>query len=647
MRLRKLLVPVLLLFVATACFAGDKDKFDWKPFTPEELAMQDNSVNAGANALILDWEVFSNDEDNFETVYYRIKIFSDAGKSEGDIEIPFFRETTQIKDIQARTIHADGRVIPFTGEVFEKTIVKTRQNRYLAKTFSCPDVQPGSILEYRYKIKWDSSSLFDSHWDLQKRLPVRHARFQIRPYTSGYMGLNWSGRGLPPGKTLMKGKDNIYTLELENLPAFEEEAFAPPDGEIKARMDLYYTSRTYLNPDEFWKRIGEYWSTTADKFVGNRGYVRDLVNSLIQPSDTIEAKLRKLYVRAQQIRNLSYERQKTGEEIKREKLKDSGNIEDVLKHGYGYDRAINWVFLGLARAAGLEAHEVVLSSRKDIFFQRQIQDSRQLNYFVVEVKVGDNQYRYFDPGTKYCPFGMLYWTLTGVAGVRLQTEGGVLIVTPNPVSKDALIERKASLRWSEDGTKGELNVTYRGQEALIKRLGVIYDDDNTRKKNLEDEAKGWLPEGSTAKLTSVTGWDSTDDPLSVKFSIELPNFGASTGQRLILPLDIFASRTHPAFQHDKRKYPVYFSYPYQEFDQISLEIPAGYQVEKLPAKGKEMSEYGRYASAWVQQGNTLVMERRFAMDWFYFQPERYAGLKDFFNRVHNSDQENAIFHFQK
>jgi hypothetical protein len=234
-----------------------------------------------------------------------------------------------------------------------------------------------------------------------------------------------------------------------------------------------------------------------------------------------------------------------------------------------------------------------------------------------------------------------------VAGVRLQKEGGALIITPNPVSNDAMIERKATIRWSEDGTKGELTVTYRGHEALIKRLGAIYDDDNTRKKDLEDEAKGWLPEGSSAKLASVTGWDSTDDPLSAKFSIELPNFGASTGQRLILPLDIFASRTHLAFQHDKRKYPVYFSYPYQEYDQVFFELPAGYQVEKLPAKGKEMSEYGRYATAWVQQGHTLVMERRFAMDWFYFQPNQYTGLKDFFNKVSNSDQENAILHVQQ
>jgi hypothetical protein len=638
--LRKEFLGLLLLCLATAGFAGDKgDKFDWKPFTPEELAMKDNPVSAGGSGLILDWEVFNNDVDNFQTVYYRIKVFSDAAKSEGNIEIPFVRETSKVTDIQARTIHADGTVIPFTGEIFEKTIVKTRQVRYLAKTFSLPDVQAGSILEYRYRISWDRYDLYDAHWDLQQKLPVRHAKFQLRPYVSSSYNLTWAGRGMPTGKEPVKGTDKTYSLELDNIPAFEEEAFAPPDGEIRARMDLFYSSTTFSDPDLFWKYIGGTWATVPEDVVGDRRYFREVAASLTQANDTPEAKLRKLYARAQQIRNLNYE-------VKRERLKDNHNIEDVIKHGYGSGRDINEVFLGLARAAGFEAHLVMLSSREKIFFRREIQDSRQLNWNAVEVKVAD-QYRYFDPGMNYCPFGMLHWSVTGVAGVRLQREGGALIITPNPTSNEAMIERKANFRWSEDGIKGEAIITYRGQEAFIKRLGGVNDDDNTRKKDLEDEVQGWLPEGSSAKLTSVTGWESTDGPLTASFSIELQNFGASTGQRLILPLDIFASHTHPAFQHDKRKYPVYFSYPYQEYDQISLEVPTGYQVEKLPTNSKEKSEYGRYASAWAQQGNVLTMQRRFAMDWFYFQPEQYAGLKEFFNKVHNSDQESAILHVQK
>jgi hypothetical protein len=481
---------------------------------------------------------------------------------------------------------------------------------------------------------------------LQQKLPVRHARFQVRPYLSS-KAFTWSARNVPPGTAPIKPNGKTFSLEIQNVPAFEEEAFSPPEGEIKARIDLFYSSLAYSDPNRFWKEIGDDWSAFPEAFAADRRYVRELVASLVQPDDSAETKLRKLYTRSQQLRNLTYEPQKTDAEIKQQKLKDSENIEDILKHGYGYNRGINLVFLGLARAAGFEAHEVVFSSRERVFFRRDVQNSGQLDRFAVEVKTPDGQYRYFDPGTRYTPFGVLYWNMTGVAGLRLQPGGGTLISSPDPAAKDTLVERKAAVQWSEDGLKGDLTVTYHGQDALIKRVNAINDDENTRRKDLEDEVKNWFAEGAKVKLKSVTGWDTTDDPLIATFSIELPNFGASTGQRLILPLDIFAGRTHPAFQHEKRKFPVYFTYPYEEYDQVSLQLPQDYEVEKLPTGAKESSTYGRYGDVWTQQGNLITMQRRFALDWFYFQPEKYGGLRDFFNKVHNSDQENVILHVKK
>ncbi len=66
-----------------------------------------------------------------------------------------------------------------------------------------------------------------------------------------------------------------------------------------------------------------------------------------------EVKLRKIYARVQQIRNLNLEDSKMKQENKDENLKPNSNVEDVLKHGYAYGTEINYLFVGLARAAGL------------------------------------------------------------------------------------------------------------------------------------------------------------------------------------------------------------------------------------------------------------------------------------------------------
>src|SRR5262249_41850749 len=147
--------------------------------------------------------------------------------------------------------------------------------------------------------------------------------------------------------------------------------------------------------------------------------------------------------------------------------------------------------------------------------------------------------------------------------------------------------RKAVVHLAEEGVKGELQAVFHDQDALMKRLNLSDEDEFNRKKDLENEAKGWLPEGSTAKLKSLKGFDSTEDPIEAWFDIDVPNFGSSTAHHLILPLNLFGAGYYSAFEHDSRKYPIYFSYPYQEFDQVLLEVPVGYAVEILPANAKE------------------------------------------------------------
>ncbi|MFL6300257.1 MAG: DUF3857 domain-containing protein [Terriglobales bacterium] len=604
--------------------------------------MNDVTFAPGSSAVVLDWETFTDDNKSYETVYFRIKVLNQEGTKYGDIQIPYLKESITVKDIQARTIQPDGRVIPFTGPIYDSTIAKTRGFRYLAKTFTLPEVQKGSILEYRYRLEWQSQ-LFSSHWVSEYKFPLRHARFVIRPYNGPYMGLAWRARGLPVDKSLIKQADGSYAIEFNDQPAFVEEKYSPPEDELKSGVELFYTDAALGDPDKFWKAIAASGAADTEKYVGNRGYIRDLAASLAAPGDTAEVKLRKFYARAQQIRNLSYERDRTDEEWQREKLKTNENVEDVFKHAYGWYNQINLGFMALAKAAGFEVHEVTVASRDQHFFRKEMEDASQLNGHTVEV-VAEGKTYYLAPGILHCPFGLLPWFYTGVMGLRTDKNVATFITTPNPVSDRALTERKAQVHLADEGLKGELVVIYHDQDALMKRLELQDEDDASRKKALEDEAKDWLPVGSVAKITALQAFDGTEEPLVAKFSIEVPGIGSSTPKRKILPLDIFNAGYYSAFQKSTRKHPIYFSYPYQEFDQVLLEMPTGYKVDVLPQGTKELGQIGRYASAWRQDGRFLVFQRRMALDWFFFDPEKFSDIKNFFSKVRRSDQESAVLH---
>jgi hypothetical protein len=105
----------------------------------------------GADAIQLYMSYYKDDDAKFISVYKRIKILRESGRERADIEIPI-EPRESLKELAARTIHPDQKIVDFAGKPFEKVISKRRGIKFLAQAFTLPDVTVGSIIEYRYVI---------------------------------------------------------------------------------------------------------------------------------------------------------------------------------------------------------------------------------------------------------------------------------------------------------------------------------------------------------------------------------------------------------------------------------------------------------------------------------------------------------------
>ena len=152
MSLRRLsLIAGLFLLGATVYRVGSSSADEWMPISPEELKMTSYSAAPGAPAIILYRQVDRDDSNArvpHEYNYVREKIFTEEGRKNADVEIPFVKGDYNIVNIRARTVRPDGSSAIYDGKIYEKEIVKARGFKYLAKTFTLSDVQPGSIIEY-------------------------------------------------------------------------------------------------------------------------------------------------------------------------------------------------------------------------------------------------------------------------------------------------------------------------------------------------------------------------------------------------------------------------------------------------------------------------------------------------------------------
>jgi hypothetical protein len=271
----------------------------------------------------------------------------------------------------------------------------------------------------------------------------------------------------------------------------------------------------------------------------------------------------------------------TEQEAKRAKMKDVNNAEDVLKHGYGYHRDLNRLYAALVRASGIDANMLRVSQRDEVFFRKDLFDRNQLDAEVVVANADGKQY-FLDPGTPMCPFNVLPWKLTGVQAMMPTKDGGTFVITPNLHSDGAVTRRTADLKFDESGFRGTVRVSYALQDALGWRLSEFTADEAQLKTDLEDDMKKALPPGSKVKLTSIENAKDENQPLIVNYEVDLPFIGSTVGTRMLLPLEIFQSNNRNPFIHEQRTFPIYFDYPFQEIDEVNLEMPKGFRVENLP-----------------------------------------------------------------
>ena len=642
---RYLLLSWLFLLPWT-CFGQNQD---WLEITPQDREIKEVPGDPGASAIQLYFADYRDDDVRYQFIYHRIKILTEEGKKHANVEIPIF-PWYHFDGVKARTIHPDGSIVEFTGKPFEKVLAKTRDVKFLAQTFTMPDVTVGSIIEYKYKYSWERVT-FDTTWSIQHDIYTVKEHFWLQGHskqlqTKGYLLGNSTrlayvvyGYVSMPHRT----KSGAIELEVENEPAFKAEEYAPPAADLKPIVRFFYGGNELISADAFWQEFGRTKFDETERFIGNRDSIRAAASAAIGGEGDSEKKLRKLYSRAQAIRNLSFERRRTKVEDKKEELKPNENSGDVLDRSYGTHNDITRLFVALARSAGFDAQIVRAPNRKEFFFKANYLVAGQLASEIAVVKLNGNDV-FLDPGTEFCPFGLVRWIHTSDKGLRLEKSGGTFVVIPPAASDKSQLRRIAKGDLAPDGSlKGTLDVEIRGNDALERRLSALQEDDAGRRKALEEEAKEWLPEGAIATVDSIQGWEATEEPLEIRYKIEVPSFASSAGKRLLIPAALFrTTKQKAAFQHKDRKYPVYFPFAYNEMDNVILQVPDGYTAESIPVAQDVKLPSARFATARSFANNQFVSKRALVVNGIIFRLSEYPELKGFFDKVQGADEEQLV-----
>jgi hypothetical protein len=634
----------------------------WTTPTPEELSMTSQPEVPGAAAVYLFREETTEDKLHMFSTYIRLKVLTESGKKYANVELGYASSESgsiSVDEIQGRTIHPDGTIIPFTGKPYDKLVEKDRDVKRMEKVFTLPDVEVGSIIEYRYKRRLDDNHFMAPQWYVQSDLYTRKAHFIWRPTNETLVtndgrgqltnGIFWTpilptdaefkNTRLPPQGMDTNGQ-LIFELNVHDVPPVPQEEYMPPISSLSYRVLFYYTP--YRTQEEFWKNEGKYWAKQHDKFIGPEAGVRAAVQSLTAPSDTQDQKLRKLYAAVMQLENTDFTREHSSSEEKAEGLKQIHNTDDVWDRKRGSSDQLSDLFVAMARAAGMKAYVMVVTNRDRNIFLPTYLSMSQLDDDIAIVVV-DGKEQFFDPGSRYCSYGQLAWKHTVTSGLREVDGSTTLSVTPSESYTASRTQRIADLTMDAHGVvTGTVNMTYIGAPALNWRQRSLTGDATSLEHDLRTNMEELLPSGMEVKITSMSKPDDYQEPFHVSFSVK-GAIGSSTGKRLLIPSDIFEANSKPAFPHEKRDIAVYFDYPSFVQDAFRVTFPASLTVESMPSSDNiPFQKYAAYNMSTVSTPNSVTVHRNYALGEFVFFPKDYSELRSFYSKMETKDQESVV-----
>jgi hypothetical protein len=593
--MKESICAVAALAAVLVCVSlSSAQKQQWQDVTPDELKMTKGAVEADADAEAILWDVYVSNEDDgmsYHTVlhhYLKLKILNDRGReSFSKIDIPFGKiselgANIKVKEIACRTTKPDGSTVELKpSDIFERDILKASGVKLKAKSFAVPGIEAGAVIEYRWIEERDGVSLYQ-RLEFSREIPVETVRYHIRPVEVPNMGMH--GQPFNSGNSpFVREKDGFYMTSVSNVPAYREEPKSPPEYAIRPWILVFYAADTSNDPEKYWKEYAKEQYDMHRSMMKVSDDVKQATAAAITGENDDEKKVQKIfdYVRAH-IKNINDAASGlSADDLK--KLKENKTPADTLKRAEGNWHDIDMLFAAMVTAAGLDARVVNLPRRSDIFFPKWFTNS----YFMRTENIGVNiggKWHFYDPASRYIPFGMLRWEEEGEPALISDGKEGHWETTQMSPAKSSLERRTGRFKLLEDGTlEGSVRLEYTGQIAAEVKE---YNDDDTqqqRESTLKNLVKANI--SGSAEVTDLTIENVTDPdkPFIYTFKLRVPGYATKTGKRIFFQPNAFEKGAKPMFDAADRRNDMYFKYPYAESDDIQIALPAGFELESPDA----------------------------------------------------------------
>lgn len=651
----------LLIITMMMCLAGVlqaqtlEPNLKWGKPTEAELTMTSYAPDPDAEAVVLcsqteiRYDLVAGSFKAYRIVKERFKVLKDVGKNVANGLISYdynghrLGQCEELTKLKATAYNwADGKLVKtkMEGSLVNHEDVNKRVR--LTK-FTVPQVTVGTVIEVEYEVTSDFFTHVDD-WEAQSNIPVYYTSFEIT--VPEYFRFNVDERGsyrlehvieatamtLSSGGGVLHCQGQHYRYVGHELPALRERKmlYAPRSYGQRVTMEL----RSVEIPGQWYKNYSASWEDVDQRLLDNEEFGGRLGKNPLK--DEMQAAgvadIADVKERAMAIYRLLKEHVKWNEKY----TLYGESASKVLKERTGSNASINFILINMLRDAGIEAYPVVMRSRDRGFLTVTRASSKELNTFVVALKLGDS-YSFLD--------GSVEDGWLDILPDRLLVDRARVVGKDRPgewVDLTGLSEAKTQsvvvAQLQPDGSMtADVQSRMTGSEAASLRHDFrLATDSATYVSELAQELNCEI---ESMELTGHHGLG-----LNVSRKMHVSKQYDASGDMIYLNPWVLNVLTENPLTEEKRILPVEFPYVSTESLNTQVTLPDGYVVEELPQPLSVKSEDGALSCLIASACADGVLSSRcqLQVSKIFFSPNEYAVVKNFLDEVYKRLQDVIV-----
>lgn len=414
---------------------------------------------------------------------------------------------------------------------------------------------------------------------------------------------NFAGNSIKKTEKKLEGGITEYTYTAENIPAHFKEDNTP--GRSYLYPHILIIAKSVTNEGEKMTLFNssadlyKWYKSLVDLMKDDPTVFADKVKELTTSAKTDEEKVKNIYYWVQDnIRYVAFE-----DGIAGFKPDESNN---VYQKRYGDCKGMANLIKQMLKLAGFDARLTWIGT-KHIAYDYTIPSLAVDNHMICTLLLNGKKY-YLDGTEKYNSFGTY---AERIQGKEVMIENGdAFLIEKIPLAgiEENKETYKASLKVEGEKLVGSSSRNYSG-ESRTQFLNIFHSFKADKKKEALENYLALQNKNIHIENLKDSGLQDRDKKLNLDYSISLDNRVSTYDNELYIDLEFVKEFRNYDFKERKADYEFDYKNNYESL--ITLEIPAGYKVSKLPDNLAVNEPYFTASVDFAQTGSQITLKKSF------------------------------------